>query len=113
MNVNIPGLDVETAIKNCGSEELFTEILGDIYKLMDEKCNLVESYLAQKNIPNYTTQVHALKTNCRMIGAKELGEKFFTLEKLGKENNLEQIEKLTPEVLNSFKALKPYLEPFS
>ena len=113
MNVNIPGIDTDVAIKNCGSEELFVEILGDVYKLMDEKCNLVETYLAQKNIPNYTSQVHALKTNCRMIGAMDLGEDFFTLEKLGKENNLEQIEKLTPDILKAFKALKPYLEPFA
>ena len=113
MNINIPGIDIENAIKNSGSEELFTELLGDVYKLMDEKIDLVESYLANKDITNYTIQVHSLKTTCRMIGAMDLGEDFFTLEKLGKENNLEQIEKLTPEVLNSFKALKPFLAPFA
>lgn len=113
MNVNIPGVDIEKAIKNAGSEALFTELLGDVYKLMDEKCNLVESYLTQKNIQNFTIEVHSLKTTCRMIGAMDLGENLFTLEKLGKENNLEQIKKLTPEVLNSFKSLKPYLEPFA
>lgn len=47
-----------------------------------------------------------------MIGAMDLGEDFYTLEKLGKENNLQQIEKLTPAVLNSLRSLKPYLEPF-
>ena len=113
MNINIPGIDVEKAIINTGSEELFLELLGDVYKLMDDKCNRVESCLAQNNIQNYTVEVHALKTTCRMIGAMDLGEEFFTLEKLGKENNLEQIEKLTPDVLNSFKALKPYLAPFA
>ena len=48
-----------------------------------------------------------------MIGAMDLAEDFYTLEKLGKENNLEQIEKFTPDVLDTFKALKPYLEPYS
>lgn len=113
MNINIPGIDVEKAIINTGSEELFLELLDDVYKLMDDKCNRVESCLAQNNIQNYTVEVHALKTTCRMIGAMDLGEEFFTLEKLGKENDLEQIEKLTPNVLNSFKALKPYLAPFA
>lgn len=113
MNINIPGIDVEKAIINTGSEELFLELLGDVYKLMDDKCNRVESCLVQNNIKNYTVEVHALKTTCRMIGAMDLGEEFFTLEKLGKENDLEQIEKLTPNVLNSFKALKPYLAPFA
>lgn len=113
MNINIPGIDIEKAIKNSGSEELFIELLNDVYKLMDDKSSLIETYLKDKDIQNYTIQVHSLKTTCRMIGAMDLGEDFFTLEKLGKENNLEQIEKLTPDVLNSFRSLKPYLEPFT
>ena len=113
MNINIPGIDIDKAIKNSGSEELFIELLNDVYKLMDDKSSLIETYLKDKDIQNYTIQVHSLKTTCRMIGAMDLGEDFFTLEKLGKENNLEQIEKLTPDVLNSFRSLKPYLEPFA
>ncbi len=113
MNINIPGIDIAKAVQNSGSEELFTELLGDVYKLIDDKSNLVETYLREKDLPNYTIQVHALKTTCRMIGAMELGENFFTLEKLGKENNLEQAEKLTPDVLDSFRSLKSYLEPFA
>lgn len=113
MNINIPGIDSEKAIKNSGSEALFAELLGDVYKLMDEKLGVVEAFLSKKDIQRFTVEVHSLKTTCRMIGAMDLGEDFFTLEKLGKENNLEQIEKLTPDVLNSFRALKPYLEPFA
>ena len=113
MNINIPGIDIDKAIKNSGSMELFTELLGDVYKLMDEKINLVETYLKDKDIQNFTIQVHSLKTTCRMIGAIDLGEDFFTLEKLGKENNLEQIKKFTTDVLNTFRSLKPYLEHFA
>ena len=113
MNINIPGIDVEKAIKNAGSEELFLELLGDVYKLMDDKVASVESNLASGNISNYTVEVHSLKTTCRMIGAMELGEDFFTLEKLGKDNDVEQIKMLTPGVLDTFKGLKPYLEPFA
>lgn len=113
MNINIPGIDVEKAIKNAGSEELFIELLGDVYKLMDDKIASVKSNLASNNISNYTVEVHFLKTTCRMIGAMELGEDFFMLEKLGKDNDVEQIIALTPGVLDTFKGLKPYLEPFA
>lgn len=113
MEINIPGIDIEKAIKNSGSQELFVELLGDVYKAIDEKSSLVETYLQEKDLRNYTILVHALKSTCRMIGAMDLGESFFTLEKLGKENDLEQIEKLTPDVLNAYRSLKPYLEPFA
>lgn len=113
MNINIPGVDSEKGIANSGSEAVYAELLGDVYKIIDEKIELIESYLKSKEIKDFTTQVHALKTTCRMMGATDLGEDFFTLEKLGKENNLEQIEKLTPDVLKSLKDLKPYLKPFA
>ncbi|MBQ5386834.1 MAG: hypothetical protein IIU40_07295 [Lachnospiraceae bacterium] len=113
MNMNIPGIDTEKAIKNLGSESLFLELLGDVYKLMDEKCAQVTSYVSDNDLHNYTILVHSLKTTCRMIGAMDLGEEFFTLEKLGKENNLNQIQALTPGTLQSFRDLKPYLTPFA
>ncbi len=113
MNISIPGIDIEKGIKNSGSEELLTELFGDVYKIIDEKSDLIETFLGAKDLKNYTTQVHALKTTCRMIGAIDLGEDFFSLEMLGKENNLEQAEKLTPDILNAFRSLKPYLEPFA
>ena len=110
--IDIPGINPEAGITNAGSKEVLIELFGDVYKIIDDRCNLIEKYLSEKDIKNYTTQVHALKTTCRMMGATELGENFFTLEKLGKEENLEQIEKFTPDVLNAFRSLKPYLEQY-
>ncbi|MBE5891187.1 MAG: Hpt domain-containing protein [Lachnospiraceae bacterium] len=112
MNIYIPGVDVNQAIKNSGSTELFLDLLNDVYKLMDEKCNQVETYLRENDLENYTILVHSLKTACRMIGAMELGEDFFTLEKLGKEKQLLQLQEKTPEILDTFRALKSYLAPY-
>lgn len=113
MNINIPGIDTQQAIKNSGSMEMFMELLTDVYKLIDDKSDQVEAYLDEKDISRYTVLVHSLKTTCQMIGAMDLREQFYTLEKLGKENQLEQIEKLTPAVLKSFRDLKPYLAPYA
>ena len=106
-------INTEAGIRNSGSEELFIELLGDIYRIIDEKSDLVEAYLKNKDIKNFTTQVHALKTTCRMMGAMDLAEDFYTLEKLGKEENLEEILKLTPDVLGVFRSIKPSLEPYA
>lgn len=113
MNINIPGIDTQQAIKNSGSMEMFMELLTDVYKLIDDKSDQVEAYLNEKDISRYTVLVHSLKTTCQMIGAMDLREQFYTLEMLGKENQLEQIQELTPAVLNSFRDLKPYLAPYA
>ena len=112
MNINIPGINTQQAIKNSGSLELFLDLLNDVYKLIDDKSNMVETYLVEKDISRYTVLVHSLKTTCQLIGAMELREQFYTLEKLGKENQLEQLQELTPTVLKSFRDLKPYLAPY-
>ena len=62
MNIYIPGVDVNQAIKNSGSTELFLDLLNDVNKLMDEKCNQVETYLRENDLENYTILVHSLKT---------------------------------------------------
>ena len=113
MSIHIPGIDIEIGIQNTGSEELLEELLGDVYKLMDEKTAQVEKSLTQGNIKNFTTEVHSLKSTCRIIGAVDLGEDFYTLEKLGKAEDITQIKLLTPMILDAFKALKPYLKPYA
>ncbi|MBR3306603.1 MAG: hypothetical protein IKI75_05035 [Lachnospiraceae bacterium] len=110
---DIPGIDPAQGILNSGGPSLFTETLGDVHDIIDDKCAAIEKYLEEGDLRSYTTQVHALKTTCRMIGAMELGERFFTLEKLGNENDRGRIAELTPGVLSDFRALKPYLEPYS
>ena len=110
--IDIPGIDTEMGIKNSGSKETLIELYCDVYKIIDDRTSQIMSYMEAKDIKNYTTQVHALKTTCRMMGAMDLGEDFFTLEKLGKDENLEEIQESTPKVLAAFKALKPYLEQY-
>ena len=69
--------------------------------------------LKEKDIHNFTITVHALKTTCRMIGAMELSDSFYALEKLGIENNLDKILEYTVSVLADFRSLKPYLAPYA
>ena len=82
----IEGLDVAAGIENCGSKELFTQLLGDFYKLIDQKSTKIEKCLADGLIRDFTIEVHALKNTARMIGALKLSEDFYGLEKIGNEN---------------------------
>lgn len=106
----IKGLNVEAGIKNCGSKELFYDLLNDFYKLIDSKSEKVEKCLQEGLIRDYTIEVHALKSMARMIGALELSEQFYQMEMLGNAGEKEEIEKRTPEILAHYRSYKELLK---
>lgn len=108
----IEGLDVAEGIKNCGSEELFLELLGDFYKLIEPKAVKLEKFLADGMLRDYTIEVHALKNMARMIGAIELSEQFYQMEQLGNAGEKEQIEERTPKLLEFYRSYKEFLADY-
>ncbi len=110
---NIPGISIKEGIENSGSKELFLSLLADFYKLIDQKSIKIEKCLADGLLREYTIEVHALKSTARMIGALELSDKFYNLEKLGNAEDQITLEKQTPDVLLSYRSFKPLLEPFA
>ncbi|MBQ3558204.1 MAG: response regulator [Agathobacter sp.] len=109
----IEGLNVKEGIQNSGTKELFISLLGDFYKLIDQKSTKVEKCLADGMIRDYTIEVHALKSTARMIGAMELSEKFYRLEQLGNAEDEKTLALETPDVLSLYRSYKPILEPFA
>lgn len=108
----IEGIDVEEGIKNCGSKEVFLDLVKDFYKLIDSKSLKIEQCLREDKIREYTIEVHALKSTARMVGAVELSSMAYELEKLGNENAKEEIERKTPELLRLYRSYKELLEEY-
>ncbi|GFI22901.1 sensor histidine kinase RcsC [Lachnospiraceae bacterium] len=108
----IEGLNVAEGIKNSGSLELFTNLLGDFYKLIDLKSTKIEKCLADGMIRDYTIEVHALKNTARMIGAMELSELFYKMEQCGNAEDMETITKENPAIMELYRSYKPILEPY-
>ncbi len=108
----IEGLDVAEGIKNSGSLQLFTNLLGDFYKLIDLKSTKIEKCLADGMIRDYTIDVHALKNTARMIGALELSELFYKMEQCGSAEDLETITRENPAIMELYKSYKRILEPY-
>lgn len=106
----IDGLNVAEGIKNCGSLELFYDLLNDFYKLIDTKSEKVENCLNEGLIREYTIEVHALKSMARMIGALELSEQFYQMEMLGNAGETELIKKRTPDILSLYRSYKEVLK---
>jgi len=106
-------LDSEAGIKSVGSKRLYTELLGDYYKLIDIKANKIEKCLSDGMIRDFTIEVHALKNTSRMIGHAELSDLFKRLEELGNEENIQELNEIAPEVMLKYRSLKSSLEPFA
>lgn len=108
----IEGLNVAEGVKNSGSLELFTNLLGDFYKLIDLKSTKIEKCLADGMIRDYTIEVHALKNTARMIGALELSELFYKMEQCGNAEDIETIARENPAVMELYRSYKPILEAY-
>lgn len=108
----IKGLNVKEGIENSGSKELFLSLLGDYYKLIDQKSTKIQKCLADGMLREYTIEVHALKSTSRMIGAMELSEMFYELEQLGNAEDQKELEIKTPGVLSLYQEYKEILAPY-
>lgn len=108
----IRGIDIAAGIENCGSKELFYQLLGDYYKVIDLKTEKIKEHLEKGRIHEYVVEVHALKSASRMIGALPLSNLFLKMEKMGNANNIEILEKETPNVLKLYQSYKNVLKKY-
>nr|MCR4674454.1 response regulator [Lachnospiraceae bacterium] len=109
----IEGIDSEEGVKYSGSKNRWLEMLADFYHIIDFKYKKIEDDLENGDIKSYTIEVHALKNTARLIGAMELSEEFYELERLGDEEKVEEIHLKTKNVLEHFLSYKKVLEPFA
>lgn len=107
----ISGINVETGLANCGSEEGYMSVLTVFHQTAATKADEIETLYREGDIPNYTIKVHALKSSARIIGAAELSALAEKLEKAGKENDLAFIKDNQEMLLSMYRALDDRLLP--
>lgn len=109
----ITGINSKEGVKYSGSKTRWMEMLGDFYHIIDFKSKKIEDDLALGDIKAFTIEVHALKNTARLIGAMELSEEFFELEKLGDEKAERLLAEKTPKVLVHFRQYKDALKDYA
>ena len=109
----IAGIHSEEGIECAGSITHWMDLLGDFYRIIDLKTELIEACMRERNAKRYTTEVHGLKSTARMIGATELSEEFLLLEELGDRAEWDEILRKTPIVLKHFNNFKERLLPYA
>ncbi len=110
---SIQGIDVRSALANCGGEDLLRKALRDFHAAIDTKASDIARYAGEKDFKNYTVLVHALKSSARLIGAAELSALAAELEQCGDREDTEEIERKTPALLSLYQAYRERLAPFA
>lgn len=108
----IPGVDSKAAFAKMGSMSVYQELINYYYKNVDKKAEVIENAFAKQDWARYTTEVHALKSSSRQLGAMELGAMAEQLENAGHDMNITFIQANTAELMKQYRELKNNLEPF-
>ena len=109
----LKGIDTEKGLVYCGGKEMLEMIIGEFYRSIDENIQKIETYVAQKNLNDYTIRVHGIKSNSRMIGAMNLATWFEKMEKCGHAGDFATIQAETPMLLDLYRTYKTILAPFA
>ncbi len=105
------GLDTETGISYTGGQDKYISALQRFYKNYEKNRAKVCEYLQAKDYENYMITVHALKSNAKMIGARDLSTLFETLETAARNNEIGLIEPQNEVALKEYDELIQKLAP--
>ena len=103
------GFDVEQGISNSGAEDAYGALLKVFYdsgSITEEQLN---GFYESGDFKNYTIKVHALKSSARIIGAKDLGEEAYELEKAGKAGDTDYIRQNHEPFMEHYRQIREEL----
>ncbi|MCM1155115.1 MAG: ATP-binding protein [Roseburia sp.] len=95
-----------------GSRFLYEKVLRDFREILLEKEEQLKIMLSKEDISGYAIIVHALKGNARNIGADELADEAFELEKKSKAGSLEEVEVRSPILFSMMHTLGENLDRY-
>lgn len=95
-----------------GSHALYAKVLHDFRYMLSEKEEQLKSMISKGDVYGYAIIVHALKGNARNVGADELAEEAFDLEKKSKEGQLEDVEVRSPILFSMMQTLGENLDKY-
>ena len=93
-------MDREQGIANCGSEELYRNVVEEFCSTAEEYAQKIEQTLGESDFKNYAIFVHSVKSSARTIGAVELAKMAASLELLALSPSPKGLEEKTPELIS-------------
>lgn len=100
------GVDLSQGLLYCQKDEdFYRTLLLQFASEAPAKLKNLEKFYEQKNLPDYSILVHALKSTAKMIGATELSTKAKDLEEASKAGDIATIEAGHRSAMDDYKVL--------
>jgi HPt (histidine-containing phosphotransfer) domain-containing protein len=114
----IEGIDINTGVLLSGGKiEYYLETLISFHSDVQDRLDLLGKYIKEKNLKDYTTVIHALKSAGANVGAKEFSKLAEELENAGANNDFSFIEEhngfFTSTAERLLESIAPALEAYS
>ncbi len=117
MQISYLGLDTECAIKACGSEEKYKELLETTINEYDAVASKLQRFLDENDTDNYRILTHTLKEDLCELGANEISQQVKDLEYAVKDGDISFIEDYTSNFLKAYvklmEAIKQLFKDYS
>ena len=101
----IPGIDFDAALTNCGSLDALWDTLKTYHTTLRSNAEKIETLQREGDLRNYTIAVHALKSSSRLIGALALSADALAMENAGNAGDASLIAEKTPALLQAYRTL--------
>ncbi len=97
----LPELEVEAGLLICsGDIDFYMELLQDItQRTIKEE---LETYMENGDYKNYCIRIHGFKNNAYSVGAKELGDLSYEMEKMTRESMPEELKTYYDDFVNKY-----------
>ena len=106
----VSDLDADSALKNCGSEELLFSTIKQYYSSIDQKALELQNFYEAEDWENYGIKVHALKSTSRLIGANKLSKLAERLEECANNNTVSEIQKKHKKLIDTYLSFRHKLK---
>ena len=108
------GVDVNHALELLGDMDMYNMTINDFMAEVESKWARINEYKNTNNMPDYSIEVHSLKSDCKYLGFMRLADIAYQHELKSKENDSnfinEHFDELTNEYNKVLEIAKNYTE---
>lgn len=99
------GVDLESALNLLGDLEFYDETLESFIEENKTRIPNIKKYLKDQNMEDYAILVHALKSDAKYLGFKDLADIAYIHEMASKSNNVDEVNNKFDELMKSVESV--------